>query len=338
MTLRIGVIGTGAIGRDHMRRINQTLSGAKVTAVSDVNIESVRTARADLAPEAEVVGSGEEVAASACVDAVVVTSWGATHEQYVLAAIAAGKPVFCEKPLATTQRDCMRIVQAEVTNGRRLVHVGYMRRYDPGYLAMKEAIDNGIVGLPVIVHSAHRNPSVPDHYTKEMAVVDTAVHDIDVCRWLLGQDFVSSQVFLPRHNPRSDGALTDPLFIVLQTDARVLVDVEVDLNIGFGYDVRTEAVCERGIVALSALSPVLVHTAGTARQELPHNWQERFAAAYSTELRHWVASVANQTPTGPSAWDGYQVAVTADATVESLRQGGPVAINQSHMPDLYRDL
>ena len=336
MALRVGVVGAGMIGSGHIKRLTCDVANVEVVAVADP--DQARAAAVADPLGATVHANGYELIHAANVDAVLVTSSGPSHAEYVLASLDACKPVFCEKPLATTQRDCMRIVQAEVTNGRRLVQVGYMRRYDPGYLAMKEAIDNGIVGLPVIVHSAHRNPSVPDHYTKEMAVVDTAVHDIDVCRWLLGQDFVSSQVFLPRHNPRSDGALTDPLFIVLQTDARVLVDVEVDLNIGFGYDVRTEAVCERGIVALSALSPVLVHTAGTARQELPHNWQERFAAAYSTELRHWVASVANQTPTGPSAWDGYQVAVTADATVESLRQGGPVAINQSHMPDLYRDL
>ena len=92
MTVRIGVIGTGAIGRDHARRIEQVLSGARITALSDVNLDGAKSVKADVAPDAVLFGSGEELIASADVDAVLVTSWGATHEQYVLAAIAAGKP------------------------------------------------------------------------------------------------------------------------------------------------------------------------------------------------------------------------------------------------------
>ena len=89
MTVRIGVIGTGAIGRDHARRINQVLAGARITALSDVNLDSARAVQADIAPDAEIYLTGEELVASDLVDAVLVTSWGATHEQYVLAAIAA---------------------------------------------------------------------------------------------------------------------------------------------------------------------------------------------------------------------------------------------------------
>ena len=91
MTVRIGVIGTGAIGRDHARRINQVLTGARITALSDVNPEGAKAVKADVAPDAEIFATGEELIASDKVDAVLVTSWGATHEQYVLAAIAAGQ-------------------------------------------------------------------------------------------------------------------------------------------------------------------------------------------------------------------------------------------------------
>jgi len=102
MTLKIGVIGTGMIGRDHTRRIQQVLAGAEVVALSDVNQASATSVRDDLAPKARLYETGESLIAAPEVDAVLVTSWGATHEPYVLAAIAAGKPVFCEKPLATT--------------------------------------------------------------------------------------------------------------------------------------------------------------------------------------------------------------------------------------------
>jgi myo-inositol 2-dehydrogenase/D-chiro-inositol 1-dehydrogenase len=157
--LRIGVIGTGAIGRDHARRINQVLAGAKITALSDVNLASAQAVQADVAPDAEIFTTGEELIASANVDAVLVCSWGAPHEQYVLAAIAAGKPCFCEKPLATEAEGAKRIVDAEVAHGKRLVQVGFMRRYDAGYVALKKAVETH-TGAPLMVHAAHRNPSV----------------------------------------------------------------------------------------------------------------------------------------------------------------------------------
>ena len=109
-------------------------------------------------------------------DAVIVTSIGSTHEGYVLAAIAAGKPVFCEKPLATTAAACKRILDAEVAWGKRLVQVGFMRRYDAGYRLLKEVVTEGVIGAPLI---AHRNPGVGDDYTTDMAITDTVIHEID---------------------------------------------------------------------------------------------------------------------------------------------------------------
>ena len=92
-------------------------------------------------------------------DAVLIATWGAAHEEQVVAAIGAGKPVFCEKPLAPTSDACLRIMEAEMAACRRLVQVGFMRRYDAGYLAMKAALDEGGIGAPLLMHCAHRNPS-----------------------------------------------------------------------------------------------------------------------------------------------------------------------------------
>ena len=103
----------------------------------------------------------------------------------MLASIAAGKQVFCEKPLATTREACERILDAEVASGKRHVMVGFMRRYDEGYRAMKATIDSGEIGAPLMFHSGHRNPSVPPHYTSDMIINDTCVHDVDIARFLL---------------------------------------------------------------------------------------------------------------------------------------------------------
>ena len=117
------------IGQDHIRRLTTVLSGASVTAVTDVDAARAQEV-ADGVAGARVHATEQDVIHDDDVDAVVVCSWGPTHEEYVLAAIDAGKPVFCEKPLATTQEACLRILDAEVARGRRLVQVGYMRRYD----------------------------------------------------------------------------------------------------------------------------------------------------------------------------------------------------------------
>src|SRR4030095_12557885 len=140
------------IGQDHIRRLTQVLSGAAVTAVTDVDLDRAKTV-ADALPNAKVCDSGQALIDDDAVDAVVVASWGGTHEEYVLACIAAGKQVFCEKPLATTREACERIVEAETAAGKRLVMVGFMRRYDDGYRAMKETITGGEIGGAPGFHS-----------------------------------------------------------------------------------------------------------------------------------------------------------------------------------------
>ena len=167
MTVRIGVIGTGAIGRDHARRINQVLSGGSITALSDVNRASAEAVRADIAPDATVFDNGQDLIASPDVDAILVCSWGATHEEYVLAAIAAGKPCFCEKPLATTAEGAKRIVDAEVAHGTRLVQVGFMRRYDQGYVALKQVVDGRIGALRALLEEeGHKDVAILSYAAK----------------------------------------------------------------------------------------------------------------------------------------------------------------------------
>lgn len=335
MTVRIGVIGTGMIGRDHTRRIQQVLAGAEVVALSDYSPDAAQGVQADLAPDAKVYETGAELIAADDVDAVLVTSTGSTHEAYVLAAIAAGKPCFCEKPLATTADGAKRIVDAEVAHGKRLVQVGFMRRYDAGYVALKQATAR--IGAPIMVHAAHRNPTVPETYGTPMAIHDTLIHEIDVLRWLLDDDYVSARVLFPRKAARAHGALRDPQVVVLETAKGVLIDVEIFVNCHYGYDIQCEIVGEDGIAKLP--EPMAIQMRLDARLENPilTDWKDRFVDSYDVELNDFIKAAAKGTAAGPSSWDGYVAAINSDACVAAqATEGQAVAITLPDRPALYR--
>ncbi len=333
MTLNVGVIGVGMIGQDHIRRFRTVVSGAQVVAVSDVDADRAGALAADIGAKAH--SSGEDLIHDSAVDAVVVTSWGPTHEPYVLASIAAGKPVFCEKPLATTREACERIIDAEVAGGRRLVQVGFMRRYDPQYRAMKEVVRSGRIGAPLVVHASHRNPSVPGHYTSDMVINDTVVHDIDTARWLLDDEIAALTVLKPRVSAKAAAGFNDPLIVLLEMRSGVLVDVEASVNAAYGYDIRGEVLGEEGTVELSESSGVIVKHEGSFSGRVPMDWKERFARAFDVEFAEWVDAVSSGAPTGPSAWDGYAATATAAACLEALHSGTKAKIQLESRPALY---
>ncbi|EIW20499.1 MULTISPECIES: Gfo/Idh/MocA family protein [Pelosinus] len=335
MTLRIGVIGTGAIGEDHIRRITNTLSGAKIVAVTDVNVEQAKAVIKNQKLDAKLYESGHGLIQAKEVDVILVTSWGPTHEEFVLAAIAAGKPVFCEKPLATTAEGCARIVESEVKHGKRLVQVGFMRRYDKGYYALKDVVTAGKIGEPLIVHCAHRNPVVGDNYTTDMAITDTMIHEIDVLRWLLDDDYVSVQVVYPRKTQKASSHLRDPQIILIETAKGIRVDVEVFVNCQFGYDIQCEVVGETGIARLPEPANVLMRSEAKRSVEILTDWKKRFIESYDIELQGFIDAVNQGQPNGPSAWDGYAAAVTADACVKAQQTGEIVPVTMKQRPAFY---
>ena len=335
MTVRVGVIGTGMIGQDHIRRITRVLSGGAVVAVTDADTGRAQQAAARL-PGATVLPSGRDVIGDSRVDAVLVTSWAQTHEEHVLAAIEAGKPVFCEKPLARTAEACGRIIDAEMATGRRLVQVGFMRRYDDAYNALKAVLDDGGIGAPLLMHCAHRNPSAPAYdFTTDMVVSDSAVHEIDLVRWLFGEEVAATSILKPRRSTRTGDGLHDPLIVLLEMASGVLVDVEVFINAGYGYDIRGEIVGEGGTVALADGEAVAVKRDGRRSGRVPADWRERFGRAFDAELQDWLKAVAARRPTGPSSWDGYAAAVVTESCLKALRTGHRTAVSLRERPGFY---
>ena len=245
------------IGQDHIRRLTQVISGAAVVAVTDVNAEQAAAGRRRGARGEGVrhrPGTDrrrQRRRGRSCAPGVPPTRstcWPRSPRQAGVLREAAGHHA------GGLPADHRRPRSRSVVG---LVQVGYMRRYDPAYRAMKEVSTAATSAPRLMMHSGHRNPRCPAHYTREMAITDTAVHDIDTARWLLGEEIVAAQVLKPRKNSLG-GDLEDPLLTVLETETGVLIDIETNVNIRYGYDIRGEIVGEQGTVSLAESTPIIV--------------------------------------------------------------------------------
>jgi myo-inositol 2-dehydrogenase/D-chiro-inositol 1-dehydrogenase len=304
--MNVGVIGAGRMGATHVRLLAAEVGAARVVAVADARPEAAELVAAE-AGVPHVHADPFDVVRDPDVEGVIVASDDATHEAFVLACLEAGKRVLCEKPLAPTAEACRRIAAAD-THG--LVQVGFMRRYDPGYVDMKRRLAAGEVGAPLALHCIHRNPEAhPSADHSERLLVSSAVHEIDAARWLLGEEIVRATVFTPAPTSHARHGIRDPQFVVLETEGGRLVDVEVFVNARYGYDVRCELVGETGTLELP--------------RRVDPGFEERFADAYLAELRAWCAGAAGG---GPTARDGYAAAAVTEACVESLHTGRPAGV------------
>ena len=323
MTLSVGVIGLGVMGAEHLRILREETAGVRVTAICDADPD--RTVQ--LAEDAVVFADPMALIASDKVDALVIASPDATHSGLALACLATGKHALCEKPLATSAAEALRIVDAEVAVGRRLLQIGYMRRFDRAYVEMKRVADEGGIGSPVLLHNVHRNAAAPDWFTGPMAVTNSFVHEIDISRWLLGSDLVSAVV----HSVPGG----DPLLITMETDKGEIVSTEVFMNAHYGYHVHAQLVGRTGTVQMAQLSATVTNSGLHHGHAWPENWVPRFRDAYRVQMTAWVRSVATGSPTGASAWDGYVATAVAEQVVTALQTGTKAKLFLGARPALY---
>lgn len=334
MTLRVGLVGTGAIGRTHIERINNKLQGACVVACSDINAQFGKSVADKYS--LRFFETGEEMIADRGIDAVVVSTLDPDHERFVLAAVAAGKYVFCEKPLAPEADACKRIVDAEISGGKMLVQVGFMRRFDPGYRQLKKLLDDRTYGEPLMLHCAHRNFSSGENYDTPMEVENSMIHEIDVLRWLLNEDYATAEVVFPKKTKYASAILQDPQIMMLTTKSGVRIDVEAFINCHYGYDIKCEICCEEGIINLPEPSNVMVRTKAARITPICTDWSERFVEAYNIEFQEWINACIAGRVDGPTAWDGYAAQVTAKAASHARDTQTIVPIILDECPSFYQ--
>ena len=330
--LRVAVLGVGVMGTFHAEALSARVRGARVTVVNDWSAE--RAAEVAARVGARVVAEPLEAIAAADVDAVLVASPGAAHDEQVGACLDRGIPVLCEKPLTTDVVSARALVEKERAVGRRLIQVGFMRRFDPEYVALKKLVADGDLGNPLMVHCTHRNPHVPAHFNSEFMIRDSVVHEVDVARFLLDEEITSVRVIAGVATASAPAGTHDPMLVVFRTASGRVVTDEIYVRSGVAYEVRTEVVGERGSATIGLDQNLVVKRSdGRWGGTLTPGFVERFGQAYDLELQRWVDAARRGTVDGPGAWDGYAAVAVCEAGVEAVRTGREVAVALDPRPE-----
>ncbi len=337
--LKVGIIGVGAMGTQHFLRIMNKINGATVVAVSDIN---EARAKEVIAPYEGVryIADPYALINDPEVDAIVIVSIDSTHEEYCLEAIKLGKYIFCEKPLSASAEGAKKVVDAEIAGGKRLIQMGFNRRFDPAYEELKALVVSGKLGEPLVAHCAHRNANYAPQYDDVVAVTGTAIHEIDTMSWLVGDYFVKAQSIFPKVSRHSKNKnLHDPQIVILTTSSGMVINCEIWTNCQYGYDIRCEVLCEDGTATLPRPARVDVCTANTHYTGMTSDGLGYFAEAYDREFQAWADACNNNTfcAAAASAWDGYCAAVTTDSVLKSQKSGAIETVPLTDRPDFYKD-
>jgi myo-inositol 2-dehydrogenase / D-chiro-inositol 1-dehydrogenase len=332
--LRVGVVGVGLMGADHAERLAGRIAHATLVAVSDPD----RHRAGELADRlgVRVVDDPLDLIADDEVDAVLLASPGFVHEPQLLACIEHGKPVLCEKPMSMDAESSIRVLEAERAGGRPLIQVGFMRRFDPEYVQLKEIIDSGRLGRLLLVHNVHRNKAVPDTFLSEMIVRDSLVHEVDVARFLFGDEIAEITVLSPTATSVAPEGTIDPQIAIFRMASGALVTTEVFVRNQIGYEVRCEITLERGTAVAGRPSGQIYTTSvgdagaggggGHWGGVIPEDFRDRFSRAYDLEVQAWVDASLRGEVVGPTSWDGYAATAVCTAGMESLASGRPVQV------------
>ncbi|MEO5780487.1 MAG: Gfo/Idh/MocA family oxidoreductase, partial [Arthrobacter oryzae] len=292
----------------------------EVTYVADIDAGRAAAA-APLA--ARITTDPSELINSSEVDAVVVASHDSTHAGLVLECFEAMTPVLCEKPMAPTLLESLEVVGADAdivaATGASLLSLGFMRRFDPGYVALRQSVQDRVQGEPLMVHCTSRNAAAGPGTTSESAITNSAIHELDIIPWLLDSPITEVSWQAGRSSRHADGGQQDPAFMMLRTADGTVTTLELFLNAQYGYTTSCEVVSERGTAGLKNSALLGVQQAGLSQTAIPADWRPRFADAYRLQLQAWISALAQgEQPPLAGAQDGLNASLIAQAMIQSL--------------------
>jgi len=334
MKLTVGLIGCGRLGRIYARDLSSRIAETRLAAIADSNPDVARDAAAEFGTRA--VADAGDLFHDPSIDAVVIVSPTHTHKDLVIAAAAARKPAFCEKPLALSLEDCEQM-QSAVERGGSFFQMGFMRRFDPGYVAAKRHLDEGRIGRAVVFKSTSRDPYPPSlEYANPASsggmLVDMGIHDFDLARWFMGDVASISAVGAVLAYPElaSVGDIDNAIATLTFVDGRLGV-IDLTRNGVYGYDISTELLGTEGTVRIGYLreTPVLTMTRNSVSHDTVPYFMQRFERAYTAQLQNFASNVLQQRDPPVTIDDGVQALRVALAATEAQRTGERVDVRSA---------
>jgi len=333
--LRVCVVGAGAMGADHIERLARRIAGAEVSVVVDADLSRAQKA-VEAIPSAVAVSKLGQALNREDVDAVVIATPAFLHQEMLLQVQEQDLPILCEKPLTPNAASSWEIVEAEQRLGKKRIQVGFMRRFDAEYQRLRALLASGELGELLMLHCLHRNAETRRDFTNEMIITDSVSHEFDAIRYLTGQEIKNVQVRLGRVTRHARSGQHDPQHVLIETESGVLADVEIFVNAQFGYQVATQAVCEKGIVNIGEDGGPYIRSGGRWGGEITPGFVERFRSAYDREVQSWVDAAKRHEVGGPTVWDGYVTSACCEAGVAAQRNGEKVEVSLQAKPSVYR--
>ena len=334
--VRVGIIGTGRIGKVHIRALNSMLDHARIVAVADPYLDEKAVRDLVVSPEpVKFTKNVDEIFTDPDVDAVFICTPTDTHVEYSLKAIAAGKHVFCEKPVDRTLEEIRKVMAA--LEGKNLKYmVGFNRRYDHNFAAARKATKDGKIGKVECVRVTSRDPGLPSmDYLKGSGgmFLDMTIHDFDMVRFQAGADideiFVESAVLVdPAVGEIGD---IDSAVIVLRMKNGALAVIENSRRACYGYDQRCEVFGSDGLITVSNDAPnnaTLSGADGVHAEKPYYFFLERYEQAYATEVREFIEAVENDTEVPAGIYDGLMGVAAAVAANLSMKEHRPVKMSE----------
>jgi myo-inositol 2-dehydrogenase/D-chiro-inositol 1-dehydrogenase len=324
----IALIGAGRIGKIHGANLARQ-PGVRLRYVCDV----VPAAASELASKLGATVCDLERAFSGDVQAVVIASSTDTHADLIQRAAAAGKAIFCEKPVDLDLGRARACAEAVAKAGVPCL-IGFQRRYDPTFAALKRRLDAGEIGDVELLAATSRDPGAPPAAYLERSggiFKDMLIHDFDVCRWILGDEVATVYA--------AGSVLTDPAIakagdadttaVTIRTRKGRLCQINTSRRAVYGYDQRFEVLGSLGMLAAGNHRPteVSAHKAGGVSVDLPeHFFIERYRAAYAEEMLHFAAVLRGEAQPRTGIEDGVRALAIAEAATRSWKEGRVVAL------------
>ena len=333
MTLGLGIIGAGRIGRVHADTLTTRVPGAKLHIIADIHAPSAKAAADDYG----IPAHSDDPAALFDLpelDAIVICSSTDTHTRFIKMAAQAGKHIFCEKPIDHDLAEIDAALAAVDAAGVQL-QVGFNRRFDANHLRLKQAIETGEIGAPQLLHIISRAPAPPPIDYIEVSggmMMDMMIHDFDMCRFLLGEVVEVFAMGACMVDPAIGAAGDiDTAKVMLRFENGVIGSIENSRQAVYGYDQRVEVFGSQGAASSGNrhANAVTLSDGQSVRRDLPLNFfMDRYMDSYAAEMAAFVQAIATDQPVPVNGQDGRAPVLMAKAGLRSLRENRLVRLDE----------